>query len=227
MIRLLSRLLMLSLAGVAFNCDAQDCPGTIEYMTGYGPCGKVVVPRFVVRASIEGVDTSWYGTAGTARDTVWAKVSWGWIEHLNDDSCARERFLKYRPCDPSKPDTLRFVNVVNTDRNHVEAVDWRKVVGLRFTNLRLTKLPPAYERIVYPVGDNTGVRFMPDGRWKMSNGTYCGQYPDANTWKSGAVMPVATISFPAPVDIAYFLGRTSSGSSLQFEASSMQVIYMP
>lgn len=208
-------------------CAAQDCPGTIEYMTDYGPCGKVVVPRFVVRAAIEGTDSSWYGVAGTAKDTVWAKVSWGWIEHLNDDSCARERFVKYRPCDPTKPDTLRFVNVVNSNRNHVETVDWRRVVGLRFTDLRLTNLPPSYERIVYPVGDNTGVRFMPDGRWKMSNGTYCTQTPPPATWMQSGVIPLATITFPAPIDISHFLGKTSSGAALRFEAATMEVLAMP
>ena len=209
------------------SATAQECPGVIEYMTGFGPCGRVSVPRFIVRAAIEGVDTSWYGTAGTDKDSVWAKVAWGWIEHSNDSLCPRERYVRYMPCDPTQPDTIRFSTFVNTNRNYVQTVDWKRVVQLRFTDMRITKLPPDYQRVAYLVGDNTGVRFMPDGRWKMSNGTYCGQYPDANTWKSGAVMPVATISFPAPVDIAYFLGRTSSGSSLQFEAATMEVLAMP
>lgn len=221
------RALALPILLAALASSAQDCPGVIEYMTGYGPCGRVSVPRFVVRAAVEAVDTAWYATAGNGRDSVWAKVAWGWIEHTNDTICPRERYVRYMPCDPTKPDTINFGAFANTNRNYIQAVDWKRVVQLRFTGMRITKLPPDYQRIAYLVADNTGVRFMPDGRWKMPSGTYSTQYPDANTWKSGAVMPVATINFPSPVDIAYFLGRTSSGSSLQFEAASMQVIYMP
>lgn len=209
--------------------SAQYCPGTIEYMSAYGPCSQIVQPQFVGRIAIEGSDTSWYSEPSTGTQTVWAKVSSGWIEYMNDDSCARERIVKYRPCDPTKPDTLTFLAFTNTNKNFVQAVDWKRATQIRFTNLRITKLPPDYQRIAYLVNDNTGVRFMPDGRWKMPTpaNTYCTQFPAASTWLQAGVIPVATITFPAPVDIAYFLGKTSSGAALQFEAETMQVLVMP
>lgn len=207
--------------------QSPPCDGVIEYWNDYGRCLPVVVPEFEVRMAWEGSDTHWYAVERVARDTVWMKSAWAWVEHVNDSICPRERMVKYKPCNPSVPDTLRFVNVLNTDRNRIEVVDWRRVFGLRFTNLRLMKLPPAYERIVYPVGDNTGVRFMPDGRWKMSNGTYCTQTPPPATWMAPGIIPLATITFPTTIDVSHFLGKTSSGAAILFEAQTMEVLVMP
>lgn len=224
------RALALPFLLAALASSAQDCPGVIEYWTAYGRCKPVVVPEFEVRYAVEGVDTQWYASASAARDTAWMKEAWAWIEHVNDSVCPRERVVRYKPCDPAIPDTLTYTGLVNSDPNRSLAVDWRQVISIRFINLRILSLPPNYKRIAYLAGgDVTGVRFMPDGRWKMPapSNAYCAQSPAPSAWLLPAVIPEATIAFPSPVDIVYYLGRTSSGAAWQYQADKVQVLLKP
>lgn len=112
------------------------------------------------------------------------------------------------PCNNASPSTsIDIPNVV-----------FKRIV---LTNVTFTDPTFNYQRLVMELGGTTGVRILPDGRFRAPNGQYASQ--TTSPVVRGVLYPTLEITFSSPITSDRLFGIPGTGSAIRMTCSKLEL----
>lgn len=125
------------------------------------------------------------------------------------------------PPTPTDPTVIASISPAgNTSAAASNAVDWKSVKRIRFTNVTFTDLN--YKRFGFKdAADANGINLKPSGRFFDPAGKQCTQ---TAVIVAGTKYATMEVTLPTAVDIKYYLAKPGNGSALLYSADKVEVL---
>lgn len=125
------------------------------------------------------------------------------------------------PPTPTDPAVIASMSPAgNTNAAASNAVDWKGVKRIRFTNVTFTDL--SYKRFGFKdTADANGINLKPSGRFFDPAGKQCTQ---TAVIVAGTKYSTMEVTLPTAVDLKYYLAKPGNGSALLYSADKVEVL---